>query len=209
MLITLVPGIDTALVTRNVVARGRRAGLVTALGTSSGLFVHAAAVALGVSAILVRSATAFTALKLCGAVYLTILGVLALRASWRQGTPPTQAQPETGPLQTAPRRPRRRCLRLSNPYMQGLLTNVTNPKAAVFFLTFLPQFLTAGHAVILHALALAVIPVTLSLAWLGAYTLLIGRFTAFLRRPTVRRYQERLLGIVFIGFGIRLAAERL
>src|SRR5690349_23648885 len=83
VLITLVPGLDTALVTRNVVARGRRAGILTALGTSSGLFIHAVAVALGVSAVLMRSATAFEAVKLCGAAYLGVLGVLALRASFR------------------------------------------------------------------------------------------------------------------------------
>lgn len=198
ILITLVPGLDTAMVTRNVVTRGRRAGIMTAAGTATGLFVHASAVALGVSAILLRSALAFDALKLCGAVYLTVLGLLALRASWRKGTP---AQSLAHVSET------RRVPRLTNPYLQGLLTNVTNPKAAVFFLTFLPQFLTGGEAVVPRALALAVIPVALTLVWLSLYAVLLGRFAAFLRRPTVQRYQERLMGVVFIGFGLRLAVE--
>lgn len=202
ILITLVPGLDTALVTRNVVARGRRAGIVTALGTSSGLFVHAVAVALGVSAILARSATAFEVVKLCGAAYLGVLGLLALRASFRrpagvEGTPP-QHTPASARLP-----------RLTHPYLQGLLTNLTNPKAVIFFLTFLPQFLGAGSAVVPRALALAVIPVALTLVWLSVYAALIGYIAAILRRPAVRRWQERVLGLVFIGFGLRLAIERL
>ncbi len=198
ILITLVPGLDTAMVTRNVVARGRRAGIMTAVGTASGLFIHATAVALGVSAILLRSALAFDALKLCGAVYLTVLGLLALRSSWRKGA---EASSLTAVVEA------RRVPRLTNPYLQGLLTNVTNPKAAVFFLTFLPQFLTGGGAVVPRALALAVIPVALTLVWLSLYAVLLGRFAAFLRRPTVQRYQERLMGVVFIGFGLRLSVE--
>lgn len=199
ILITLIPGLDTALVTRNVVTRGRRAGILTALGTSSGLFIHAAAVAFGVSAILMRSAAAFEAIKLCGAAYLGVLGLLALRASFRRTVQPDHQLDL----------PLSKRLRLTHPYLQGLLTNVTNPKAIAFFLTFLPQFLGTGHGVLPRALALAVIPVALSLAWLTLYTMLIGRIAAVLRRPAVQRWQERILGVVFIGFGVRLAAERL
>lgn len=202
VLITLVPGLDTALVTRNVVAHGRRAGLLTALGTSSGLFIHALAVTLGVAAVLVRWATTFEVIKLCGAGYLGLLGLLALRASFRgqedlpgdgaHGSPPSARFP-----------------RLAHPYVQGLLTNVTNPKAIAFFLTFLPQFLGTGPGAVSKALALAVIPVVISLAWLALYVLLIGRIAAALRRPAVRRWQERLLGCIFVGFGVRFATERL
>jgi threonine/homoserine/homoserine lactone efflux protein len=202
LLITLVPGLDTALVTRNVVARGRRAGMLTALGTSSGLCFHAVAVALGVSAILLRSATAFEAIKLCGAAYLGVLGILALRGSFRRNpTPDGDTAPRAhGHVKTT---------RLTHPYPQGLITNVTNPKAFAFFLTFLPQFLGSGQGVVLKALALAMIPVALNLAWLSIYAMLIGRIADFLRRPAVRRWQDRLLGAVFIGFGVRLATERI
>jgi threonine/homoserine/homoserine lactone efflux protein len=202
LLITLVPGLDTALITRNVVERGRRAGMQTALGTSSGLCVHAVAVALGVSAVLLRSATAFEIIKLCGAVYLCVLGLLALRGSFRrqdaEQAPPTARESIEG-----------RQSRIAHPYVQGLITNVTNPKAFVFFLTFLPQFLGSGQGVVFKALALAMIPVALNLAWLSIYAVLIGRIAAFLRRPAVRRWQDRLLGIVFISFGVRLATERI
>lgn len=200
VLITLVPGLDTALVTRNVVARGRRAGVVTALGTSSGLFIHAMAVALGVSALLARSATAFEVVKLCGAAYLGLLGLLALRASFRR---PVEIPPERERA-VLPKVPR-----LTHPYLQGLLTNVTNPKAIAFFLTFLPQFLGTGPGAVPKALAVAIIPVALSLTWLTLYAALLGRIAAILRRPAVQRWQERVLGVVFIGFGARLAAEHL
>ncbi len=129
-----------------------------------------------------------------------MLGLLALRASLRR---PGSADAPT-PHAATPRFPR-----LTHPYLQGLLTNVTNPKAIAFFLTFLPQFLGTGPGAVPKALALAVIPVALSLVWLTLYATFIGRIAAFLRRPAVQRWQERLLGVVFIGFGVRLAVERL
>ncbi len=139
VLITLVPGLDTALVTRNLLARGRRTSVITALGTFSGLFIHVTAVALGVSAILLRLAVAFETVKLCGAAYLGMLGSLALRVSFHQGPDADIGSGQDNPaLATRPR--------LTHPYLQGLLTNVTNPKATAFFLTFLPQFLGTGQA---------------------------------------------------------------
>lgn len=197
--ITLTPGLDTALVTRNVATGGRRAGQLTALGASSGLFVHAGAVALGVSAILLRSAFAFQAIKAAGAVYLLLLGVLALWGSRKRGA-------TAGVTGVAARRGR--LPSPGSPYAQGLLTNLTNPKAALFFLTFLPQFLSGGGGSVLgEALLLATIPFALNIVWLSLYAALLGRFVHLLRRPAVQRFQERLLGLIFIGFGVRLALE--
>ncbi|HEU4399068.1 MAG TPA: LysE family translocator [Actinomycetota bacterium] len=197
VLLTFVPGVDTAMVTRSALARGTRAGVHTALGAASGLFVHAAAVALGVSALLARSAAGFEALRLCGACYLVVLGVLTLRGAGRaaQGRDVDEAEPG-------------RRLRLG-PFAQGLLTNLTNPKAALLFLTLLPQFLSSssGRALPL-ALALATIPATCSFTGLSLYALGLGRLRPLLQRPRVRRVQDRILGGVFIGLGARLAAER-
>jgi threonine/homoserine/homoserine lactone efflux protein len=198
VLLTFVPGVDTAMVTRSALARGTRAGVHTALGAASGLFVHAAAVALGVSALLARSAAGFEVLRLCGACYLVVLGVLTLRGAGRaaQGRDPDDGEPG-------------RRLRLG-PFAQGLLTNLTNPKAALLFLTLLPQFLSSsssGRGLPL-ALALATIPATCSFTGLSLYALGIGRLRPLLRRPRVRRVQDRILGGVFIGLGARLAAER-
>jgi threonine/homoserine/homoserine lactone efflux protein len=200
LLITVTPGIDTALVTRNVVARGRWAGIETSLGTSCGLCVHAVAVALGVSTIVLYSATLFTALKLGGAVYLGILGILALRGAWRGDA--KSDVPGGSPTW------RRDLAPLTRPYVQGLMTDLTNPKAVLFFLTFLPQFLVPGGNAVLTALSLAAIPVALNLVWLGFYSVAVGRIASVLRRLAVRRVQEGLLGAVFIGFGVRLAFEQ-
>ncbi|HEX6676273.1 MAG TPA: LysE family translocator [Actinomycetes bacterium] len=207
VLLTFVPGVDTAMVTRSVLARGTRAGVRTALGAASGLFVHAAAVALGISVLLARSATAFEALKLCGACYLVVLGILELRGSIGSGRQPgDEREPE--PPGPAPGRARRARV---GPFAQGLLANLTNPKAALLFLTLLPQFLppsSTGRALPL-ALALATIPATCSFTGLSLYALGIGRLRPLLRRPRVRRLQDRVLGVVFIGLGARLAAERI
>jgi threonine/homoserine/homoserine lactone efflux protein len=194
VLLTFVPGVDTAMVTRSALARGTRAGVHTALGAASGLFVHAAAVALGVSALLARSAAGFEVLRLCGACYLVVLGVLTLRGAGRGRDP----DGEPG------RRPR------LGPFAQGLLTNLTNPKAALLFLTLLPQFLSSsssGRALPL-ALALATIPATCSFTGLSLYALGLGRLRPLLQRPRVRRLQERVVGGVLVGLGARLAAER-
>ena len=198
VLLTFVPGVDTAMVTRSALARGARAGVQTALGAASGLFVHAAAVALGVSALLARSAAGFEVLRLCGACYLVVLGVLTLRGAGRAGDD-----------READRAGQGRRLRLG-PFAQGLLTNLTNPKAALLFLTLLPQFLSSspsGRALPL-ALALATIPATCSFTGLSLYALGLGRLRPLLRRPRVRRVQERVVGGVLIGLGARLAVER-
>jgi threonine/homoserine/homoserine lactone efflux protein len=194
VLLTFVPGVDTAMVTRSALARGARAGVQTALGAASGLFVHAAAVALGVSALLARSAAGFEVLRLCGACYLVVLGVLTLRGAGRAGDD-----------RAAPGRRRR-----LGPFAQGLLTNLTNPKAALLFLTLLPQFLSStpsGRALPL-ALALATIPATCSFTGLSLYAVGLDRLRPLLRRPRVRRIQDRILGGVLVGLGARLAWER-
>ncbi|HEX8132191.1 MAG TPA: LysE family translocator [Actinomycetes bacterium] len=194
VLLTFVPGVDTAMVTRSALARGSRAGVQTALGAASGLFVHAAAVALGVSALLARSAAGFEVLRLCGACYLVGLGVLTLRRAGR-GHDPDGAE-----LRRLPR---------LGPFAQGLLTNLTNPKAALLFLTLLPQFLSpswsSGRAL---PLALATIPATCSFTGLSLYALGLGRLRPLLQRPRVRRLQDRLVGCVLVALGARLAAER-
>jgi threonine/homoserine/homoserine lactone efflux protein len=197
VLLTFVPGVDTAMVTRSALARGTRAGVHTAAGAASGLFVHAAAVALGVSALLARSAAGFEVLRLCGACCLVVLGVLTLRGAGRAARDGDDAAPGPGRLRLGP-------------FAQGLLTNLTNPKAALLFLTLLPQFLPSSSATsgLPVALALATIPATCSFTGLSLYAMGLGRLRPLLRRPRVRRVQERIVGGVLIGLGARLAAER-
>ena len=180
-LLTVSPGADTALVTKITLERGRRAALLATLGICSGLLVHATASALGLSVILATSAEAFTIVKIAGAAYLTYLGVQALRSSFRHDTAEV-ASPRRG----------------ANPYLQGVFSNVLNPKVAVFYLTFLPQFMSPGDNVLVRSLAFA--------AAHGAYAL--TRISALLGGAGVRRWLERVTGGVLIALGARLALER-
>ena len=187
---TLIPGIDTAMVLRVTLRGGRADGLKTAAGCATGLFVHAGAVAVGLAALIAASATAYHALRIAGAVFLIVIGLVTIIRPARK-----------------PRAPR---LDLSGrPYTVGLLTNLGNPKALLFFLSVLPQFLPASTAAALPAaLALAAIPVSCSFAGLAAWAVLSGRARTWLQTPKARRIQERVMGSVLVALGIRVAAER-
>ncbi|HEV2661364.1 MAG TPA: LysE family translocator [Ktedonobacteraceae bacterium] len=199
LVLTLTPGADTMLVMRNVLARGSRAGIMTTLGICSGLFVHATLSALGLSFILVRSATAFEVVKFVGACYLIFLG---LRSLWqllrtrhtRAGEAVIDEQPagqqKAGALRS---------------FREGLLTNILNPKVAIFYLAFLPQFMHKGDPVLAKSLLLAAIHFTLGVLWLSLVALFLGRVRVFMTRPSVRRTLEAVTGTVLIAFGIRLA----
>jgi RhtB (resistance to homoserine/threonine) family protein len=200
LLLTITPGADTMLVMRSVVARGQRAGLLTTIGICCGLFVHASLSAVGLSVILVRSAAAFEFVKLVGAGYLIFLGVQSLwRVMHHQSRVADDAPLERG--HGAARTKRR-------PFLEGLLTNVLNPKVAVFYLAFLPQFIRPGDPVLLKSVFLASIHFLLGLLWLSLVTLVLGRLRAVLTRPHIQQRLEAITGIILIAFGVRLALER-
>ena len=190
-LLTVSPGADMALVAKITFERGRRAALLATLGICSGLLVHATASALGLSVILATSAEAFTIVKLAGAAYLAYLGVQALRSSFRSDAVETP---------TARRR--------AHPFVQGVLGNVLNPKVAVFYLTFLPQFISPGDNVLVRSLAFAVAHAVMGILWLSAYAYVLSRVSAALAGAGVRRWLERVTGGVLIALGARLALER-
>jgi RhtB (resistance to homoserine/threonine) family protein len=192
-LLTLTPGADTMLVVRSALVRGRRAGLLTVLGIGTGLFVHATLSALGLSVVLVRSARAFEVVKLAGALYLVYLGVQAIRGAVRGAPPAARAADPAGARRS---------------YAEGLLTNVLNPKVAVFYLAFLPQFIAPGDPVLAKSLLLAGIHFVQGVVWLSIVTLFVARLRPVLARPRVQRGLESLTGVVFIGFGVKLALAR-
>jgi threonine/homoserine/homoserine lactone efflux protein len=192
VLVTVIPGADMALVARQVLVGGPALAQKTIFGNLAGLLVHGLALAAGLSALLVASATAYTVVKLAGAAYLVYLGVQALRASRR---PPADA------LSAAVAAPRRA-------FLQGLISTVLNPKPALFFLTFLPQFVNRDAAVLPQTLTLAAIHVIVGLVWLSAYARLIHRARGLLTAPRVKAWLERTTGAVLIAFGLRVAVER-
>jgi threonine/homoserine/homoserine lactone efflux protein len=171
---------------------GRRDAFATTLGISAGCLVWAFASAVGVAAVLAASQTAYDALRLVGAAYLVWLGVQSLLAA-RRGAP--QASEALGP-------------RRASPFRQGLLTNLFNPKIAVFYSTFLPQFIAPGDPVLALSLTLAGVHIALGVAWLSLYAFLLDRAVAAFKGSRLRRTLDAVTGTVLVGLGLRLAAER-
>jgi RhtB (resistance to homoserine/threonine) family protein len=192
-LLIVMPGPDTAVVTKNALVGGRRAGVFAAVGVSVGLTVWTAAAAFGIAALLRASAIGFLALELVGAVYLIWIGLQLLRTR----------DFLTGAAATGSPAPARgKALR------QGLLSDLGNPKVAVFFTSFLPQFVHGDGPAFLSLLLLGGLFALLTVIWLAAYATAVGHASAVMRRPAVRRALDRCTGVVLIGFGISIALER-
>jgi len=204
ILIILAPGPDMALVARNTIARGRGAGFVTAGGAMAGVSVHVTAAVAGLSAVLTSSAYAFSIVKLAGAAYLLYLGartLLASRHTARQDDLNTEAE-IFGETST------RLVLAPSSPALQGMLSAVLNPKLAVFFLTFLPQFVDPHHAPEASMLAHGAVFIAMACVWMTVWVLTLDGLSGVFRRSRVRAWMERATGAVLIGMGVRLALAR-
>ena len=192
-IVIVLPGPDMALVGRNALFGGRRVGVFTAFGVALGLAVWSVAASVGVAALLRRSEPAFVALKIAGVVYLVWLGAQALRAAWKDRSDEQTASPALG----SRHRPRR-ALR------QGFLSNLANPKIAVFFTSFLPQF-ASQDASFAALLALGLVFCLMTLVWMVGYGVFVAKAGDVLRRRRVRRAMEGVSGAVLIAFGIGLA----
>jgi RhtB (resistance to homoserine/threonine) family protein len=194
-IVIVVPGPDTAVVTKNVLVHGRRAALGTSLGVSAGLAVWTLAAAAGVASVVRASAVAFTVLKLIGALYLVWLGLQALGAARH-----TEASAHS-------RAANRTAMGALGGFRQGLLSDLANPKIGIFFTSLLPQFVDPGHSVLLPFLILGAVFVLMTVLWLSAYCLIAARAAKTLQRPRVRAALDRVTGIVLIALGLRLALE--
>ena len=198
-LLTITPGADTMMILRSVFSRGQKAGILTMIGICSGLFFHATLSALGLSLILVHSAAAFEIVKLLGACYLIYLGTKSLwRARYAEADTHFKMMGNTVTK------------RQNNwkAFFEGTLTNLLNPKVAIFYLAFLPQFISPHDWVFGKSVLLAGIHFTEGIIW---YTILIfslGRMRGLLIRPRVKQGLEALSGAILIAFGVRLAVER-
>jgi len=193
IVVIVTPGPDTALTIRNTLVGGRPAGVATAAGVALGQATWSLATSIGVAAILVAAEPAFAGLKLAGAAYLIYLGAMSLRSAFR-GRP---AHPTADG--TLARISTRTALR------QGVLSNLTNPKMAVFFPSLLPQFVAADAPPFLALLALGVLFCLMTLTWLTGYALAGARAGDVLRRSAVRRAIEAVTGVVLVAFGVRVA----
>ena len=194
-IVIMTPGPDTALTIRNSLLGGRRPGVFTAIGVSSGQATWTLATAAGIAALLAASEPAFVAVKIVGAAYLVWLGAQSLLGALRgrsrrhsETTPRTRLEPRVA-------------------FRQGLLSNLGNPKMAAFFPSLLPQFAPQEHAFPV-LLALGFVFCLLTLVWLTAYAFAVARAGDFLGRPAIRRAIDAVTGAVLVALGLRLATER-
>jgi threonine/homoserine/homoserine lactone efflux protein len=194
--VIVTPGQDTALTIRNTMLGGRSAGIATAAGVSAGQATWTIGASLGLTALLLASETMFAAIRLAGAAYLCYLGAHSLWAALRaRGDAQDRG---VGPSITLDPR---------KAFRSGVISNLGNPKMAIFFSSLLPQFVTPGPSSFVGMLGLGVVFVTMTFGWLCLYAAIIDRAGDFLRRGPVRRAFDAVTGLILVAFGIRLAAE--
>ncbi|MCX2825141.1 LysE family translocator [Bacillus pseudomycoides] len=192
----ILPGPDTAMATKNTLTSGKIGGVKTVFGTCIALLIHTLAAVIGLSAIIVKSALLFSIFKYVGAIYLVYLGIKALLSLKSKNSIDTNELPM------------KRADENSSCFRQGFLTNLLNPKVAVFFLTFLPQFLNPNHNTFIQFLTMGLTYLVLTVIWFAFYIFLIDKISVFMKKPATQIYIQGLTGIVLIGFGIKLAFEK-
>ena len=194
VLVAMVPGPSTAVILRQVVRSGRRAGLSVMLGNETGVLLWGIAAVFGLSALLLASRVAYDVMRVVGATVLIVMGIRALAQARRGGG----AAPQAGPAPTAS---------YGRGFRLGLLTNAANPKAGVFAVSFLPQFVPSGVPVTPALLLLAVVWVLIDMGWYAALIWLAGRAGRALSGPRARAWLERASGVVLVGLGLRLVTD--
>jgi threonine/homoserine/homoserine lactone efflux protein len=194
-LLTITPGLDTALVLRTAAVEGPKKAWRAAFGVCAGTLIWGAAVAVGLGALLAASELAFTVLKWAGAAYLVWLGLGLLvkpRDRFEVAAEPGAARPD----------------RRTRWFWRGVLNNLLNPKAGVFYVSFLPQFVPQGVPAAPWMFMLAGVHVLMGLVWFGAIIGATRPISGALQKASVVRWLDRITGGVFLGFGVRLALSR-
>lgn len=187
LLLTMTPGMDTALVLRTSVAEGRKSALQAALGISAGCYLWGAFIALGLGAVLTASHFAYDILKWVGATYLSWLAIQLLIS-----------RPQPLIISADNQIP------ANNWFLRGCLGNVLNPKIGVFYLSFLPQFIPAGQSPLVWTFLLVSIHVVLGTLWSVVLISLTGKAAVFLQRPKIVTWMNRATAGVFIAFATKM-----
>ncbi|MEX5351350.1 LysE family translocator [Pseudomonas juntendi] len=190
-LLTVTPGLDTALILRTATVENRAQALRAALGINAGCLLWGAAVAFGLGALIAVSELAYNLLKYCGAAYLSFLGLNMLLRP-RQALSPGRAQGGPG----------------TNWFLKGMLGNLLNPKVGIFYVSFLPQFIPHGQPLVAWTFGLVGIHVMLGLLWAIFLIAATQPLAAALRRGPVIKWMDRATGLVFVAFAARLALSR-
>ncbi|WP_433672177.1 LysE family translocator [Nocardia sp. CA-136227] len=194
-LLTLVPGLDTALVLRAAVSHGRRYAFASAVGIGCGTLVWGLAAAAGVSTLLAASELAYTALRTAGAVYLAWMGIAMIREGLSSPSARSQAAVDFSPRSVV------------GAWVRGMGTNLLNPKVGVFYAAMLPQFLPEGMPHLVMGCALALVHNVEGIAWFTVLISAAGAAKTWLSRETVRRGMDTVTGAILLGFGLKLATS--
>ena len=190
-LLTITPGLDTALVLRTAAVEGKHQALRAALGISAGCLLWGAAVAFGLGALIAMSELAYTVLKYCGAAYLAWLGLnMVMRPRTSMGASAANGRP------------------VANWFVKGMLGNLLNPKIGIFYVSFLPQFIPQGDAMIAWTFALVGIHVAIGFAWSLALIAATRPLAGVLRKAKVVQWMDRTTGMIFVLFAARLALSK-
>ena len=195
ILLIILPGPDTAIATKNTITLGKSGGFRTVFGTCCALLIHTLAAVVGLSAIIVKSAFLFSVFKYFGAAYLVFLGIKTLWALKLNKMATTEMPAES-------KYEGKSC------FKQGFLTNLLNPKVAVFFLTFLPQFVNSDSHHFVPFLIMGITYTLLTVVWFFFYIYLLNQIRTFMKKPKTQSVMEGITGSVLIGFGIKLALEK-
>ncbi|MCW8348506.1 LysE family translocator [Vibrio sp. ZSDZ65] len=194
VILTMTPGLDTALVIRNTSRGGFHDGVITSLGICLGLFVHATFSALGISVILTQSAELFSLVKGVGAAYLIWLGISSIRAlKGAKGVDVADIASQA--------------LGTSKSLREGFLSNVLNPKTAVFYLAFLPQFINPEYSPFAQSMAMAAIHFVIAMLWQCSLSGMLNSAKSLLKSGRFMRWMEGTTGVVLIALGVKLLLE--
>jgi len=189
--LTMTPGLDTMIILRNTIRGGAKDGIVSSIGICSGLFIHAFLSAVGISAILLYSSTAFTTLKVIGACYLIWLGFINLKSFWYSSK---QKKVETS----------KEPFHFIRSFREGFMSNVLNPKTIVFYMAFLPQFISPESSALVQSMILAAFHFIIAMIWQGILIYTICSANVFITKESVRKTLDLISGLIMMVFGVKL-----
>ena len=196
-LLVISPGPNGVLIAKTVPTSGKLAGFANIAGFVTAFYIHGAFVMFGLSMLLLRSAELFVVVKMLGAAYLCYVGFKALMQAWR------------GKVVVDAVTPARRRRTLVAAYVEGLLTNALNPKVSIFYIAAFPQFLPLESTTAANVFLLVFLHSMINLVWFSAMVMVFSRLTGFARSGRAERWIKAITGVVFIGFGMKLAATRI
>ena len=196
-LLTITPGVDTMLVIRNTARGGWRDGAVSSLGICSALFLHATISAIGISMVLLQAAWPFSLLKLAGAGYLIWLGLGSWRKILKQETFEVINGKSTGGV----------TFLVGRSLREGFLSNILNPKTAIFYMAFLPQFINPAQSALMQSIFLAGLHFVIAMVWQCLLALMVKQLKIWLQKPRVSQVFDGVTGTVMVGLGLRVATE--